>query len=543
LSGGPDESAQLRAEVERLQQEVAEQQERVELCQLITRHVADLLAIVDPEGRRVWNNRAYRETLGYAPEELEHTDSFIEIHPEDRELVEKTFRQSVESGQGRTIRYRMRHKQGHWIPLESKAQVVRQDDGTVRAIVLVARDISEQVAREEEDVKLEKIKALADYAEKMSGDFSQQLTEIVGKVSMVRSALPDGRREETLLRQAMQAAEQAQRLVGQMVSLSGGQSEASEPLELTGVLHECLKMAVPAGKGIKLQRQIPQGRVLVGGAQRVVADAIVQVIRNAVESMPKGGVLQITLTSDRKTDGSGRIPSGHYAVVRVRDQGAGIPQQVKSKIFDPYFTTKQGHQGMGLSSALAGVSELGGTVTIDSKERVGTEAILYLPLASPAEAGTAQVASAPVPGQSASVKPAPAKTAPDKIKARRVLIMDDEPFIRELSIDMFEELGFEAKAVGKSEQMIEEFKEAQRRREPYQLVVIDMIIPGDEGGQETAKRLRSISPFTKVVAVSGYTNHPVLADPSHHGFHGALAKPYKRQVVRELVQTLFPDSA
>lgn len=523
------ESDSLQEEVERLKAELADLEERVELCQLITHHVADLLAIIDPQGRRVWNNRAYRETLGYSPEELEHTDSFIEIHPDDLDLVERTFQNSMATGKGKIIRYRMRHKEGHWVPLESNAQVVKQEDGAVRALVLVARDISGQIAREAEGVKLEKIKTLAEFSEKISREFSEQLTEIIGKVSMVRSAIPAERREEQLLHEAMLAAEQAQRLVAQMVSLAGGPSDVVLPVDLRETLQECLKVAVPQGKGIKLQRQIAHGEILVGGSRKTIADAIVQVLRNAVEAMPKGGVLQVTLTADRRTEGSSRIPSGHYAVLHIRDTGIGISPKIKHKIFDPYFTTKEGHQGMGLSTALAGISEYGGTVIVDSKERVGTEVVLYLSLATAAEAETAAIPSAPVPAQT--------KAAP---KVRRVLIMDDEPFIRELSIDMFEELGFEAHAVRNGDELIEEFKGAQRRREPYQLVVTDLIIPGDEGGEETAKRLRAISPFTKVVAVSGYTNHPVLTDPSHFGFHAALAKPYKRQTLRELVESLFP---
>jgi len=515
----------LLNQISELQGQLREQEDRADVSELIIRNVADLLAIVDAQGRRVWNNRAYRETLGYSPEELEHTDSFAEVHPEDRELVRRTFQESVESGVGRTIRYRMRHKEGHWVPLDSKAQVVKYDDGSLRAIVLVARDITEQMRGEEEGVKLEKMEALAHFSEKIADDFEKHLAQIVAKISMVRSKMPPEREESYILAEAMSSAEQSQRMIRDMASLGHRKVVQSERFDLRALVERAIGVAVPAGRGIKLQQMLTNKEIRIEGSERVISEAIIHVLRNAAESMPKGGVLQVTLTADYRKEHSTIIKAGSYAVLRIRDQGTGIAHHIKARIFEPYFTTKQGHQGLGLSTALTGINEHKGSIFVESKGRTGTEVMIYLPLPSKDDPPTERI-SAPI-GEST------------KIRRRRVLIMDDEPVIRELGVTMFEELGFIAKAVKDGESLMEEFRTAQANRQSYNLVVTDLIVPHGEGGLGVAMKIRSISPFTKVIAVSGYPDHPVINNPKEYGFHGSLAKPYRRETVRKVLEEIF----
>lgn len=124
------------------------------LLDLIANHAADLIAVIDPEGRRVWNNRAYFAVLGYVPEEIQGTDSLVEIHPDDLPLVRATFARSMRTGEGQRIEYRMRHRDGHWVVLESEARIVHDWNGLQKCLLLIARDVT---ARREAEAALARV--------------------------------------------------------------------------------------------------------------------------------------------------------------------------------------------------------------------------------------------------------------------------------------------------------------------------------------------------------------------------------------------------
>ncbi|MEM6883603.1 MAG: PAS domain S-box protein [Verrucomicrobiota bacterium] len=536
------ENIRLRRDLDELRAYSQEQGDSVELYQLITRHVADLLAIVDTEGRRIWNNRSYRETLGYSPEELESTNSFIEIHPDDRELVQSTFSESIETGVGRTIQYRMKHKVGNWVPLESKAQVVRNPDNTVRAVVIVARDMTDRLKSEEEQEKFQKMQALADFSEKVGVSFNDYTTEIISKVSMVGKALPEGSAEKLLISDVMKVADKSQKLIRELMMLSGGGDTSHQELDYRELVNGAIAENVPKGKGIKLQQQITSLSVVVNASQEAIAESVGAVLKNAAEAMPKGGVLQVTLTIERREGVTNRLQPGTYAALKIRDQGVGFPSHQKNRLFEPYYTTKEGHQGLGLSNALTAITEHKGALFIETKDRVGTEVSIYLPTTSSSSEdigsnSTLMTFAKPTPKPKPKPKPAVTKTN------RRVLIMDDESFVREFSTALFDQLGYQAKAVNDLGELMEEFKEAQRQRKSYHLVVTDVMSPDVEEGQIMARRLKAISPFTKVIAVSAQSDHPVLLEPENYGFHASMTKPYQLNRIAEILNLLFPHSS
>jgi PAS domain S-box-containing protein len=139
------------------------------LLEVIADNVADLIAVVDCTGRRIWNNFAYAERLGYSPDELKGSDSMVEIHPDDLALVRETFQKSMEEGCGRRIEYRMRRKDGNWVTLESEGRVARNWNGHERCLVVVSRDITsrkeaEREKQERSQRQIERAQALADFA-------------------------------------------------------------------------------------------------------------------------------------------------------------------------------------------------------------------------------------------------------------------------------------------------------------------------------------------------------------------------------------------
>lgn len=123
--------------------------EREELFHLISENAADMIAIVDMEGKRIYNSLSYQKALGYTSEELQSSSSFEQIHPDDRERVRKAAETARESGVGQTLEYRLRHKNGNWLVLESRSSVIVNDKGKPEKLIIVNRDITERRRTEE----------------------------------------------------------------------------------------------------------------------------------------------------------------------------------------------------------------------------------------------------------------------------------------------------------------------------------------------------------------------------------------------------------
>ncbi|HLW84167.1 MAG TPA: EAL domain-containing protein [Candidatus Sulfotelmatobacter sp.] len=123
---------------------------REELFQIVTENAADMIALVDVKGHRLYNSPAYKKILGYSPAELSETSAFEQIHPDDRFKVLEASREARRSGVGKTMEYRIRHKNGSWKVLESVASTVRNEKGEVAKLVIVNRDVTERKLAEEQ---------------------------------------------------------------------------------------------------------------------------------------------------------------------------------------------------------------------------------------------------------------------------------------------------------------------------------------------------------------------------------------------------------
>jgi len=513
---------QLRLQYKELQAYRSQQDKGIALYHLITENIADLLAVIDPTGKRIWNNKAYFDTLGYRPEDLTSTNSFNEIHPDDREAVEKAFKESVESGVGKKLEYRMRHNAGQWLQLESRSAVVRNDKGAVECIVLVARDISDRKKMEEELRKSQTMQSAATISDKVANDFNDLITGILGKVNMARQLIRAGSPEAKFLTEAVQEGEKAQNVVGELMSLGTRNVKTAQMVNLRSILPECLSRCIPAGGTARTEIYMPEKDVMVDGSAQVLSSAFDHLLRNAIESMEKRGLIRVDLLLERIDKSGGLLLPGSYAVVRIRDQGVGIREEHQSHIFEPYFSTKPGHQGLGLSSALAAVSEHHGTVRVYSKQGTGTEAVVYLPTIG-SEDPTKKLFR--FEGKSSSRK--------------RILIMDDERFVREFVIALLEQLGYEAVATNNGEELIEEFRASCRIKKPYHAVITDLLVPEGMGGESVPEKIRKFAPDVKIIVTSGFANHPALLRYREYGFDGALPKPFRAENLKKALDEVL----
>jgi len=198
----------------------------------------------------------------------------------------------------------------------------------------------------------------------------------------------------------------------------------------------------------------------------------------------------------------------------VQDDGTGIDQKHLDRIFDPYFTTKQTGSGLGLATVFSIIKKHGGHIAADSEVGKGTALTLYLPASESR--------------QIHETKPLAATASATDQKAR-ILIMDDEEVVLAVTTKMLKKSGFSAETASGGKQVIAMYKQSIEAGEPFDLVIVDLTVPGGIGGKEAIKELIAINPDAKVIVSSGYSTDPVMADYSDYGFKGRLMKPFNME--------------
>ena len=212
----------------------------------------------------------------------------------------------------------------------------------------------------------------------------------------------------------------------------------------------------------------------------------------------------------------GKLKPGRHVEVIFQDNGWGIPQEMLGRIFDPYFTTKTAGSGLGLAASYSIVEAHGGTIEVSSTTGQGTEFRILLPASA------------------AELKPKPVAPAqPPTSQGGRVLVLEDEPSVSRVLARMLQKLGFESEVTSRGEQTIEVYEKALAEERPFQVVILDLTVPGGMGGEETIKRLLSLDPGVKAIVSSGYSDGDVIAEHKKFGFQGLLTKPYGIGKLRE----------
>jgi CheY-like chemotaxis protein len=253
-----------------------------------------------------------------------------------------------------------------------------------------------------------------------------------------------------------------------------------------------------------------------------MSQVINNLLINATQAMPEGGVIEIR-AANMCVGVASYLPllEGRYVTITVTDAGCGIPAAQLEKIFDPYFTTKPTGSGLGLAVAYAILKKHEGHITVASTVGVGTTFSLYLP-ASPHPTPTGSEATAsPLTGQG------------------KILLMDDEDMIRELTGTLLTQLGYEVASAADGIEALALYASAHAANQPFVAVILDLTIPGGMGGKAVVGQLLDINPQVKAIASSGYSNDPVLANFRQYGFSGVLAKPYTMTELSIILQRVI----
>jgi CheY-like chemotaxis protein len=317
------------------------------------------------------------------------------------------------------------------------------------------------------------------------------------------------------LSKAIDACSRSRDLIRQFLTLSKGGIPNKKTGRLVPLITDSAKLAL-TGTRIRCSYSIPHDLWLVEYDENQIMHALHNIVMNARDAMPGGGGITISARNvavDQDCpEGQGLVEPGPYVVIDIADRGPGIPEDIREKIFDPYFSTKnkgtQKGMGLGLTTAYSIVKKHGGYIMLDTAPGEGTTFHLYLP-------------AAPHGMESASRCPATRAAALSPI-----LAMDDEEMIRDAATEMLEHLGYRVETSSTGEEAIEKFLQARRSGSGFGVVILDLDVKNGMGGAETMKRLKEIDPGVIGIVSSGYIDMDGMKDFREHGFSAAVAKPY-----------------
>ncbi len=409
--------------------------------------------------------------------------------------------------------------------LETSVAPIHDRDGRVIGAVLVFRDVTRAVRLEEEQARATKLESLGILAGGIAHDFNNILTAVMGNVSLVRETDGIDPPSQRRLTEAELACERARSLTLQLLTFSKGGAPVKRATALPALVEDAATLAT-TGSNVRCDVSAPADLWLVEADGGQIAQAVHNVVINAMQAMPDGGIVRIRSQNMTGVAPVGLRSEGGWVRIAIEDEGHGIPRDVLPKVFDPYFSTREKGSGLGLATTYSIVKSHGGCVTIDSEVGVGTTVFIDLPRT----VGAVSVVVA---------REEPARPA----RRAKILVMDDEDMIRELAGEMLAHLGYVCEVAADGGEAVARYRAAMEFGAPYDAVIMDLTIPGGMGGKEAIGALLALDPGTKAIVSSGYADDPVMADSAHYGFRGVVAKPYTVKELGRALDVLLSDTS
>ncbi len=397
---------------------------------------------------------------------------------------------------------------------------MRDVEGQLQGTAIVFRDVTDAQRLEEERQKASKLESVGLLAGAIAHDFNNILTAIMGNISLAKLYTSVGEQVYDRLEEAERATLWAKDLTQQLLTFSKGGAPVKRPIDIGLVVRDSAEFA-SRGSSILCEVSV-NTHVVVEADEGQIRQVVHNLVLNAQQAMPEGGRIRVAINELRLTVGEEHgLAPGRYAEIVCSDEGVGISKENQTRIFDPYFTTKQKGSGLGLATSYSIVRKHSGVIAVESDVDQGATFRILLP---------------------ASDKGLPSAANPAG-RARcghgRILIMDDESFIRDVLGRLFTHFGYEVGYAKDGAEALAAYKGAVDEDRPYHLVIMDLVIPGGMGGREAVRKLLEFDPKAKVIVSSGYSNDPIMANYKHYGFCEAVAKPYRNDELRTVVQKVL----
>jgi PAS domain S-box-containing protein len=470
-------------------------------------NASDLIQSVGPDGSILYVNRAWHETLRYSEEEVSRLSIFDIIDPECANCG-PDFKGVVCGDRAGRIETTFITKTREKIIVEGNVSTIT-DDGKFAGTRGIFRDITDKRRVESEMQRMQKLESLGLLAGGLAHDFNNLLTGIMGNISFAKYLMDPDHKAYDRLTTAEKATERATHLTRQLLTFAKGGTPVKTLTNIEEIARESIEFSI-SGSNVECEYGIADDLWSTEVDKGQMAQVFNNLTLNALHAMPNGGNIRVYF--DNVTLREHQLPTilmGDYVQIRFTDNGVGIPKEDLARIFDPYFTTKEMGSGLGLATVYSIIQKHAGYITVQSKDSKGTTFYIYLPAS-----------------HITATKKDTSKEPRTTTGSGRVLIMDDDAIIRELAGGMLTSLGYEVSFAEDGETAILSYKQAMDNKTPFNIVILDLTVPGGMGGKEAVRKILETDPDAKIIVSSGYSTDPVMSEYKKHGFCGVVTKPY-----------------
>ncbi|MHC4944701.1 MAG: ATP-binding protein [Planctomycetota bacterium] len=530
-------AGELEEKVREREQEIQERrkaeealEEEKERLAVTLRSIGDGVITMDIEGRVVLINREAEMLTGWTQDEASGRFIYDILNVVDvmtREPCGSPVEEVLHKEEGMTPpgdRILISRDGTERLIASSGAPIVDRDLRII-GVVLVFCDVTEKRKMEEELLKVQKLESIGVLAGGIAHDFNNILTGIINNIYLARLCTDS---EDTLkenLDETEKAAIRAQELTQQLLTFSKGGAPVKRTISISDLISDSTQFVL-RGSNVRAECDIDDSLWLVDADEGQIIQVIHNLVLNADQAMPEGGTVEVKANNLLVEETSDLpIRPGRYVKISVRDYGHGISRDHITRIFDPYFTSKEKGHGLGLSTAYSIIEKHDGHITVDSEEGGGTTFDIYLP------ASTKEAQEFPISTNEAQ---------PKKCK---ILLMDDEQTIRQSTRYILKNFGYEVECAHDGAEAIEMYLTGMLNETGFDLVIMDLTIPGGMGGKETVKKLTEIDPDVKVIVTSGYSNDPVMSNYKKYGFSGVITKPYDFNRLNNEIQRVLREGS
>jgi two-component system, cell cycle sensor histidine kinase and response regulator CckA len=423
------------------------------------------------------------------------------VHPADAELVKAALDRALadRSGAGFRFEHRALSPEGRVAWVECRGEVQRDAGGDATGVIGIVQDVTERKELEQQLAQSQRLETVGRLAGGVAHDFNNLLTAIIGAVSLAKAQSPPAAQVD--LQTALDAAERATALTQRLLAFSKQRASDVQLLELNEVVENSQKMLSRVLRDdIRLQLSLAPRKLAVRADLAQLEQVLVNLVVNAAEAMPGGGVVEVSTRAQSVVPGHGKLAPGRYFVLSVKDSGTGMSADQRGRVFEPFFTTKPHGVGLGLATSLSIVERIAGTLLIESELGVGTTISVLIPEAKPER----------------KITPAPGALA---VPGARILVIEDDRAVRETTVRLLARAGFEVAAAEDKKGALAALDAGK-----VDLVVTDVIMP-EQSGPELVRLLRRERPELAALYVSGYAGEALL----EHGLSqddAFLQKPY-----------------
>ncbi len=533
VSGYNDMAQALEARIQELGNEISTRKEveknlatESERLRATVQSMDDAVLAVDTEGRLVLMNRVAEQLTGRPRDEAIGrpvreilTLSTLEVNGEQVDPL--TWLQDENQDRQSFMDLQLSVPDGEDRIVSISGSRLVDNRKKILGAVLIIRDVTGQRKMEEEIARGQKLESVGVLAGGIAHDFNNLLTAILGNLSLARIVSSPDEAHYKNIEDAEKASLRARELTRQLLTFSQGGSPVKGRVNLKELVRESAEFVV-RGSSVRLRFTADTELWPVHVDRGQIGQVIDNLVINSMQAMPDGGFVEIRIANDLPLNNEGDVLTGHrYVRVEVQDYGTGISKEEQAKIFDPYFTTKEVGNGLGLAICYSIVKKHGGHITVTSEPGRGSIFSVYLPAVEP-DRGEKQ-------------QPDDKRKLVQAVTGKRILIMDDEEMVCLVVCSFLEYLGYEVETASDGAAALDQYRLALDQGRRFDAVILDLTVPGGMGGKNTVGRLLEIDPAALAIVSSGYAGNIIMTNYIQYGFAGVVVKPFR---INELSRVL-----